>query len=64
MLIYGSLQHVLLQPLGPTGNGRYQRAVFDFRTDTPLVTRAEQAPLNAILLLDGVFLLHPELDPL
>jgi uridine kinase len=61
---YPSLQNALLRPLGPTGNGQYRRAVFDFSTDTALITREEHAPLNAILLVDGVFLLRPELDRL
>lgn len=61
---YPLLQEALLQPLGPTGNRRYRRAGFDFRTDTPEAPNEEHAPLNAVLLLDGVFLLRPELDPL
>jgi uridine kinase len=58
---YDSLQTALLQPLGPTGNGQYRRAVFDFRSDMPLTTKEEYAPPDAILLLDGVFLLRSEL---
>ena len=61
---YDALQKTLLQPLGPTGNRWYRRAAFDFRTDTPLAPSGERAPLNAVLLFDGVFLLRPELDPL
>jgi|SRR5581483_7554798 len=61
---YVSLQDALLQPLGPMGNRRYRRAVFDFRTDIPLATREEYADLGAVLLLDGVFLLRPELEHL
>jgi uridine kinase len=58
---YATLRAVLLDPLGPQGNGFYQRAAFDFRTDTPLVTPSQEAPPNAVLLFDGVFLLRPEL---
>ncbi|MBO0778571.1 MAG: hypothetical protein J2P37_07050 [Ktedonobacteraceae bacterium] len=61
---YTALQKALLQPLGPMGNGCYRRAIFDYRTDSPLPTREEHAPLNAVLLLDGVFLLRPELASL
>jgi uridine kinase len=61
---YDSLQKTLLQPLGPTGNRWYRRAAFDFRTDTPFALSEERAPLNAVLLFDGVFLLRPGLDPL
>ena len=61
---YVSLQDALLQPLGPMGNRRYRRAVFDFRTDMSLATGEEYADLDAVLLLDGVFLLRPELERL
>lgn len=61
---YPSFQEALLRPLGPTGNGLYRRAVFDVSTDTPLVTPEAYAPLTAVLLVDGVFLLRPELDHL
>ena len=60
---YLALKEVLLAPLGPQGSRRYRRAVFDVQTDTPLSMKEEEAPANAILLLDGVFLLRPELDP-
>ncbi len=61
---FTSLQAKLLRPLGPEGNGRYQRAVFDFRTDSPLAAEEEKVPPNAILLFDGVFLQRPELADL
>ncbi len=61
---HDALRETLLLPLGPQGSGRYHRAVFDYRADSPAVTPAEQAPANAILLMDGVFLLRPELDAL
>ena len=58
---YQALQAALLLPLGPAGNRRYRRAVFDFRQDTPLLAKVEIAPARAVLLFDGVFLLRPEL---
>lgn len=58
---YPSLRAVLLEPLGPQGSRRYRRAVFDFRADAPLATPQEEAPANAVLLFDGVFLLRPKL---
>jgi uridine kinase len=58
---YAALCAALLDPLDLHGNGRYRRAVFDFRTDTPLTVPEEQAPAHAVLLFDGVFLLRPEL---
>jgi uridine kinase len=51
----------LLVPLGPGGNLRYRRAVFDFRENVRLSSDADTAGSNAILLFDGVFLLRPEL---
>jgi len=61
---YDSVRKVLLEPLGPRGNRIYRRMVFDYRTDTPSMTEEEQAPEDAILLFDGVFLLRPEINEL
>lgn len=51
----------LLIPLGPGGNRKYRRAAFDFREDVATPEAWDEAPANAILLFDGVFLLRPEL---
>lgn len=59
---YAALGEMLLVPLGPDGSRRYHRSVFDFRTDHPLNAPEEEAPADAILIVDGVFLLRPELD--
>lgn len=58
---YCALCRVLLDPLGPDGDRRYQHAVYDPGTDTALSVPAATAPADAVLLLDGVFLLRPEL---
>jgi uridine kinase len=58
---YPALRDALLLPLGPDGAGRYRRTVFDYRTDRPVAAAEEQAPAGAVLLVDGVFLLRPEL---
>lgn len=58
---YPALVELLLQPLGPRGSLAFRRAVFDFRTDTIVDAALERAEPNAILLLDGVFLLRTEL---
>lgn len=58
---YDTLRRVLLGPLGPDGDRRYQPAVYDLDTDTALSPPATTAPADAVLLLDGVFLLRPEL---
>jgi uridine kinase len=58
---YEILQRELLLPLGPNGNRRYRRAAFDFRADAATQDAWDEAPANAILLFDGVFLLRPAL---
>lgn len=56
-----ALRDVLLLPLGPNGSRRYRRAIFDYHTDRPTLAPEQEAPPNAVLLMDGVFLLRPEL---
>jgi uridine kinase len=51
----------LLIPLGSDGDRKYRQAVFDYKVDTPLLDPAREAPVDAVLLFDGVFLLGPEL---
>jgi uridine kinase len=58
---YDALRRVLLDPLGPDGDGRYQDAIYDTDTDTALSQPVTTATADAVLLLDGVFLLRPEL---
>jgi uridine kinase len=58
---YDALRHALLEPLRPGGNRTYRTAVFDHRADAAAETAPSRAPDDAILLLDGVFLLRPEL---
>lgn len=61
---YPALRRALLEPLGPGGNRRYRTAVFDAYHEVPLNEPESEAPPNAVLLLDGVFLLRPELNDL
>jgi uridine kinase len=58
---YAALRAALLDPLGPGGTGRYRTATFDVRTDQPRAAPFQAATADAVLLLDGVFLLRPEL---
>ncbi len=51
----------LLGPLGPGGARLFRRAVFDFRSDRAVDSAPERSRDDAVLLLDGVFLLRPEL---
>jgi uridine kinase len=58
---HAALNRVLLDPLGPGGDRRFQPTVYDHPTDTVLSPPLETAPADAVLLFDGVFLLRPEL---
>jgi uridine kinase len=58
---YSALLETLLRPLGAGGSRTFRRAVFDVRADQPVQAPVEQAPADAVLLFDGVFLLRPEL---
>jgi uridine kinase len=55
------LVHALLAPLGPGGDRRFRRAVFDWRTDRAVDAPVEVAPPAAVLVFDGIFLHRPEL---
>ena len=56
-----ALHRVLLDPLGPGGDRRFQHAVYDKVTDIALSSPVTTAPADAVLVFDGVFLLRPEL---
>ena len=59
---YPALRANLLDPLGPGGSRRYRTATFDVRTDQPRAAPFLLAPPDAVLVVDGVFLLRPELN--
>ncbi|GAB3974734.1 uridylate kinase [Plantactinospora veratri] len=58
---HDALNRVLLDPLGPGGDRRFQPAAYDRTTDTVLSPPVSTAPADAVLLFDGVFLMRPEL---
>ncbi|MFE0588963.1 uridylate kinase [Micromonospora echinospora] len=58
---YDALNRVLLDPLGPDGDRRFQHAVYDRTTDTASSPPVTTVPADAVLLFDGVFLMRPEL---
>lgn len=58
---FDGLHRLLLDPLGPGGDRRFQQAVYDKDTDTALSQPVTTAPADAVLLFDGVFLMRPEL---
>jgi uridine kinase len=55
------LVEVLLQPLGPAGDRSYRKAIFDWRTDKPVAAAPGIGSDDSVLIVDGVFLLRPEL---
>ena len=58
---FDALHRVLLDPLGPGGDRRFQPAVYDKIADVALSPPVMTAAADAVLLFDGVFLLRPEL---
>jgi uridine kinase len=56
-----ALLRELLLPLGPGGNRLYRPRVYDYQADAPTYAAIQSAPVDAILLFDGIFLLRPEL---
>ncbi|GHJ18116.1 uridine kinase [Micromonospora sp. AKA38] len=58
---YHALNRVLLDPLGPGGDRRFQPAVYDHTRDAVLSPPVTTASVDAVLVFDGVFLLRPEL---
>src|SRR5580693_1507954 len=58
---YDALHRVLLDPLGPGGNRGFQRAVYDNQTDSAVTEPITVAPVDAVLIFEGVFLMRAEL---
>ena len=60
---YQALISWVLIPLGPKGNRQYRSACHDLVTDQPIDPPWQLAPKDAIVLIDGIFLLRPLLLP-
>ncbi|SBW29179.1 uridine kinase [Candidatus Protofrankia californiensis] len=58
---YAALRRLVIDPLGPGGDRRFRSAAFDHRSDIARAVPEQTAARNAVLLLDGVFLLREEL---
>ncbi|MFI7062636.1 cytidylate kinase family protein [Kribbella sp. NPDC050124] len=58
---FEAMHRVLLDPLGPGGDRRVRRAVYDKVADAALDAPVVTASVDAVLLFDGVFLMRPEL---
>lgn len=59
---YVALRELLLEPLGRNGNQQYRLASFDPQRDEPVDALLRHAPVDSVLLFDGVFLMRPELE--
>lgn len=57
----GRFRALLLDPLSPGGDRLYRPAAFDHRTDSDVLLEPALAPEPSILVVDGIFLLRPEL---
>jgi uridine kinase len=58
---YVTLRRVLIDPFRMAGSAGFQTAAFDEARDVPLASRWETAGPDAVLVIDGEFLLRPEL---
>jgi uridine kinase len=58
---YGTFRRVLIDPFRLAGSTGFQTAAFDVRRDAPIESRWLTAQADAVLIVDGVFLLRPEL---
>ena len=56
-----TLKRVLLDPLGPGGDRRFQHKSYDHTADVALSPPVTTAHADAVLIFDGVFLMRPEL---
>ncbi len=60
---YKALIKELLQPLSLNGDRKYRTAVFDVVNNQPIASPSLTAKDNAILIMDGIFLLRPKMLP-
>jgi uridine kinase len=59
---YPALRSLLLEPLGPNGSRRYRTRWHDGWNEGQIDEPERIAPEDAVLIVDGVFLLRPELN--
>jgi uridine kinase len=58
---YAAFRRVLLGPFRLAGSTGFQLRFFDLKRDVPFESNWTTGPADAILIVDGVFLLRPEL---
>lgn len=56
---FAALDREVLVPLGPDGSRRYRTSVYDIFALRPDVSERREAPDDAVLILDGLFLHAP-----
>lgn len=61
---YPRLRRLLLDPLGPRGDRRIVRRVYDVHAEEPVESVAESVPDAQVLVFDGIFLHRPQLRDL
>lgn len=58
---YAAFRDLLLQPLGPDGSRRCRPSLFDSFHDTPFPEEWHEVDAHTVAIVDGAFLLRPEL---
>jgi uridine kinase len=58
---YSAFRRVLLGPFRLAGSTGFSTAFFDAKRDVPFESKWETGPADAVLVVDGQFLLRPEL---
>jgi uridine kinase len=58
---YSAFRRVLLGPFRMAGATGFSTEFFDLKRDVPFESRWQTGPADAILIVDGLFLLRPEL---
>jgi uridine kinase len=58
---YSTFRRVLMEPFRLGGSTAFVTAAFDHRRDAPVPAKWRTGPRDAILIVDGIFLLRPEL---
>ncbi len=58
---YSAFRRVLLEPFRLAGSTGFQTAFFDLERDVAFEAKWETGPADAFLIVDGLFLLRPEL---
>ena len=58
---YDAVHDHILTPLGPGGDRQFSREVYDHHSESGKEQLFEVAPVNAILIFEGVMLFRPEL---